>query len=76
MSRYLGQFTDENADRIVDAFEDAGIAWSAKSSGRFARVLFAGDWGVRLFVDDATDEERAWAIAERIAPDGVTRRGG
>lgn len=74
MSHYLGQFTDENADRIVDEFDDQGIGWSAKSSGSFVRFVFAADWGVRLFVDDATDAERAWAIATRIAPDGVTGR--
>lgn len=74
MSQYLGQFTDENADRIVDEFDDAGIGWSAKSSGALARFVFAADWGVRLFVDDAADVEQAWVIATRIAPDGVARR--
>ena len=74
MSSYLGQFTDQSADRIVDALDEAGIAWTAKSSGRFGRLLFAGDWGVRLFVVSPDDEERAWAIAERLAPDGVARR--
>ena len=48
---YLGQFTDENADRIAAAFDDAGIRWHAKSSGAFVRFIFAADWGVRLFVD-------------------------
>ena len=71
MTSYLGQFTDENADRIVEALEDAGISWSAKRSGAFARVLFAGDWGVRLFVDREEDVERARGIAGGIAPDGL-----
>lgn len=74
MTTYLGQFTDENADRIVDEFDDAGIAWSSKSSGVIARFVFAGDWGVRLFVDDVDQLDRAWEIATRIAPDGVARR--
>lgn len=70
---YLGQFTDENAERIVERFEEAGIGWNAKTSGAFVRTIFAGDWGTRLFVlDDRADE--AWAIAQEIAPDGVARR--
>jgi hypothetical protein len=71
VSHYLGQFTDDNADRITDEFDAAGIAWSAKSSGPFARLVFAADWGVRLFVTDDGDVERATAIARRIAPDGL-----
>ena len=70
---YIGQFTDENADRIVDAFDDAGIRWHAKSSGRFVRVIFAADWGVRLFVEDARLAD-AREIAVDIAPDGLTKR--
>jgi hypothetical protein len=71
--RYLGQFTDENAELIVAAFEDVGIAWSAKTSGPLVRTIFAGDWGTRLSVrDDRADE--AWDIAEAIAPHGVARR--
>lgn len=70
---YLGQFTDENADRITDALDAAGIEWSAKSSGAFVRFIFAADWGVRLFVDtDRTDE--AWDLVAGIAPDGLARR--
>ena len=70
---YLGQFTDENAERIVERFEAVGIRWNAKTSGAFVRTIFAGDWGTRLFVrDDRADE--AWEIAEQIAPDGVARR--
>ncbi len=70
---YLGQFTDENADRIVDAFDEAGIRWHAKSSGAFVRFVFAADWGVRLFVEDGRADE-AWEIAGGIAPDGLARR--
>lgn len=73
MSPYLGQFTDENADAIVDELDEAGIEWSAKSSGAIVRFIFAGDWGVRLFVAEH-DAERAWEVATRIAPDGVARR--
>ena len=76
LSTYLGQFTDESADAIAEAFDEAGVGWSAKTSGRFTRVIFAGDWGVRLFVDDDQDLDRAWDIAGRIAPDGLARRPG
>ena len=70
---YLGQFTDENADRIVDVLDDEGIAWHAKSSGAIARFVFAADWGVRLFVDQARAAE-AWELVGGIAPDGLARR--
>ena len=70
---YLGQFTDEHADRIVEAFDDAGIRWHAKSSGAFVRFVFAADWGVRLFVDEDRADE-AWELAGGIAPDGLARR--
>lgn len=70
---YLGQFTDENADRIVDALDAAGIRWHAKSSGAFVRFVFAADWGVRLFVEDERVDD-AWTIAGEIAPDGLARR--
>lgn len=70
---YLGQFTDENADRVAAALDDAGIGWSAKSSGGFTRLVFAADWGVRIFVDeDRLDDART--LAEGIAPDGLARR--
>jgi len=48
---YLGQFGDVHADRIAGALEEAGIAWSYKQPGSLTRMFFAGDWGVRLFVD-------------------------
>jgi hypothetical protein len=58
----LGQFTDDNAERIAAVLEDAGIVWWHKGSGRLTRILFAGDWGVRIFVDEArVDEARALA---------------
>lgn len=53
----LGQFTDENAEAIAERLVAAGIVWYEKSSGRFGRLLFAGDWGVRLFVDQERVEE-------------------
>lgn len=70
---YLGQFIDENADRIVDAFDEAGIRWHAKTSGAFVRVIFAADWGVRLFVEEDRADD-AWRIAGEIAPDGLAKR--
>ena len=70
---YLGQFTDENAETIVERFEAAGVPWSAKSSGRLVRTIFAADWGTRLFVADSHADE-AWEIATEVAPNGVARR--
>lgn len=70
---YLGQFTDENAQTIVERFEDVGVPWSAKTSGRFVRTIFAGDWGTRLFVADS-HADQAWTIAEDVAPHGVAKR--
>ncbi len=64
----LGQFTDENAERIVDRLEDAGITWWVKRSGGLTRVLFAGDWGVRVFVDAARADDAA-AIAREVLGD-------
>jgi hypothetical protein len=70
---YLGQFTEENADRVAAALDEAKISWSAKQSGSFMQTIFAADWGVRLFVDDV-DADGAFAIATTIAPDGVAKR--
>lgn len=53
----LGQFTDENADKVAEALEAAGIAWWFKQSGRWGRTLFLGEWGTRLFVDAARLED-------------------
>jgi len=66
---YLGQFTWENANRIAERLEDAGITWWTKNPGTVAYVLF-GEWGPRLFVDRARLAE-ARAIAREIAPEGV-----
>lgn len=70
---YLGQFTDEHAEEIVEVLEEHGIAWSAKTSGAFVRFVFAADWGVRLFVE-AERAADAWRLAGEIAPDGLARR--
>lgn len=67
-SAYLGQFTDETADRIAGALQEAGIVWAFKRSGRLGQFLFAGDWGVRLFVDSARLED-ARKIARGLVPD-------
>ena len=69
----LGQFTDENAEAVIKALDDAGIGFYTKSFGRIVRVLFAADWGTRVFVDDA-DLERAMGVARSIAPNGVRTR--
>jgi hypothetical protein len=62
----LGQFTDENAEAIVERLEMAGITWWVKRSGGLARVLFAGDWGVRVFVDASRAEEAAGIVRELL----------
>ncbi|MFA9432082.1 hypothetical protein [Egicoccus sp. AB-alg2] len=62
----LGQFTDENAERVAGALERAGILWWHKTSGRFTRVLSAGDWGTRIYVDAQRLEE-----AQRVAQEAL-----
>jgi hypothetical protein len=62
---YLGQYTDEHAETIAAALEEAGITWWHKRGGRFVRTLFAGDWGVRIFVDE-TKLDEAKAIAKKV----------
>lgn len=58
----LGQFTEDNAERIAGELERAGIVWWHKSHGRFVQLLSAADWGVRVFVEaDRLDEARALA---------------
>ncbi len=69
----LGQFTDENADAIAAALGQAGIPFFAKRFGRVVRILFAADWGTRLFVE-RVDLERAARIATEIAPAGLRAR--
>lgn len=66
----LGQFEDDNAHVIAQRLEDAGIVWWAKSSGRLVRTLFAGDWGTRLFVDEARLEDARAIAREVLADDG------
>jgi hypothetical protein len=60
---YLGQFVHENAERIAGALEEAGIAWTYKQFGRLTKFFFAGDWGVRIYVDASRVEEAAAIVA-------------
>jgi hypothetical protein len=63
----LGQFTEENAERIVERLETAGISWFVKRSGPFTRLISAADWGTRVFVDVEeldTARELARAVVE------------
>jgi hypothetical protein len=69
---YLGQFTNENANKIAEELERAGIGWWAKNPGTLSYV-FLMEWGARLFVDEERLEE-AREIARQIAPDGLKRR--
>ena len=64
-SVYLGQFTWEHSNAIAERLEAAGILWSYKQAGAITRILSAGDWGVRLFVDKERLEE-ARAIAAGV----------
>ena len=63
---YLGQFTHEHAEAIAAALEQVGIAWTYKQFGRLTRLLFAGDWGVRMFVDSTRIDE-ARSIVSRLS---------
>jgi hypothetical protein len=62
---YLGQFDHDHAERIAAELEKAEIAWTYKQFGRLTKLFFAGDWGVRLFVDGTRIEE-AKAIVSRL----------
>jgi hypothetical protein len=68
-SVYLGQFTDEVANEIAGELEGAGIPWSYKQAGFLTKVFFMGEWGTRLFVEDARLGE-AREIAERVSGRG------
>ena len=61
----LGQFVDENAERILEQLEAAGIEHWAKRAGGLTRLLSAADWGTRIFVD-ADALERAQRIAAEV----------
>ena len=62
---YLGQYTDEVANRIAGELERARIPWMYKQASWVTRTLFIGEWGTRLFVDSARLDE-AKGIAERV----------
>lgn len=63
---YLGQFTRDHAEQIAGALEEAGIAWTYKQFGRLTKLFFAGDWGVRMFVDSSRIDE-ARSIVSRLS---------
>lgn len=63
---YLGQFTHDHANAIAGALEEAGIAWTYKQFGRLTKLFFAGDWGVRMFVDSKRIDE-ARSIVSRLS---------
>jgi hypothetical protein len=62
----LGQFTEEHAERIVERLEEAGIVWWVKRTSGLSRILFAGDWGTRVFVDEARGQEAAAIVREVV----------
>lgn len=63
---HLGQFTEEHAEAIARALDEAGIIWWHKASGRVVRFFSMGDWGVRIFVDSSKLEE-ATEVVRRVA---------
>ena len=65
-SIYLGQYTDEVANEIAAELERANINWSYKQAGRLTKIFFMGEWGTRLFVDEARVDD-AREIAEKVA---------
>jgi hypothetical protein len=69
---YLGQFTWEHANAIAGRLEEAGIGWWYKQSGQIVRFFFAGDWGVRLFVEKERLEQ-ARAIAAGVVKQASMR---
>lgn len=66
----LGQFTDEHAEQLVERLEAAGIVHWIKRSGGLARLLFAGDWGTRIFVEQTRAEDAA-ELAREVLGDGA-----
>ena len=64
---YLGQFSWEHANEIAGRLEAAGIVWWHKQAGAVTSVLFAGEWGVRLFVDKERLEDARSIAAEVVA---------
>ena len=60
---YLGQFDHDHAELIAAALEEAGIPWTYKQFGRLTKLFFAGDWGVRMFVDASRVEEARALVA-------------
>ncbi len=67
-SLYLGQFEHATAEKLAAALEEAGIGWLFKQSGGIAKWFFAGEWGVRIFVDGSRIDE-ARSIVDRVTAD-------
>ncbi len=66
---FLGQYTWEDANAVAEQLEQAGIVWWYKQASRLTQFFFAGDWGVRLFVEeDRLDEARR--LAESVVKGG------
>ncbi len=61
----LGQFEDVHANEIAQLLDAASIQWWTKRAGPLVRILFAGDWGTRMFVDSSKLVE-AQQIAKRV----------
>ena len=66
---FLGQYTWEEANAVAEQLEQAGIVWWHKQASRLTQVFFAGDWGVRLFVEKDRLEE-ARRLAESVVKGG------
>ena len=66
---FLGQYTWEDANAVAEQLEHAGIVWWHKQAGALTQFFFAGDWGVRLFVEKDRLEE-ARRLAESVVSGG------
>jgi hypothetical protein len=58
---HLGQFSREEANRIAEGLERAGIVWWYKEPGFFSQIW---ELGVRLFVDRTRLSEAREIVTE------------
>ena len=62
---YLGQYTEDHANRIAEQLEADGVVWSAKEPGFLSAIW---EHGIRLFVD-RTKLDQARELAARVTSD-------
>lgn len=64
----LGQFLDENAARISDALHDAAVRHYTTRASAVTQTLFMGEWGVRIFVEQAQHDHAHAIVAAVVDP--------